>query len=89
MEFIRILLNDISLENNINKYISPYREMAFQNNNKFIQCKEYENYYYKSRENSFIVDLFYNIIINTFTCRFGNQTYSFEMILDIPLILKD
>ena len=78
MEFIRLLLNDISR--------GPYRELIFQNNNKYIQCNEYENYY-KSRGNSFIVDLFSNLIINTFTYKCGYQTFSFEMILDIPLII--
>ena len=87
MEFIRLLLNDISFKKNRNKNIGYYRELNFQNNNKFILCSEYEKFY-KSRENSFIVDIFYNLIINTFTCKCGYQTYTFEMMLDIPLILK-
>ena len=49
---------------------------------------EYEfTEYFKKRENSLIYDLFYSTIISKFTCLCQYQSYSFQNIMDIPLLL--
>ena len=47
------------------------------------------NNYYKSRENSIITDIYYTQMINIFTCNCGKETYSFQKLLDIPLLLNN
>ena len=47
------------------------------------------SHFFKSRENSIIVDIFYNQIINIFTCSCGFESYSFQKLLDIPLLLPN
>ena len=44
---------------------------------------------YRRKENSFIISLFYPQIVNTFTCKCGYISYSFEKIIDIPLLLNE
>ena len=86
-EFLRILLEDISKELNTVEIIPKYKELFTQNKSK----KELNFNYHKmcmERENSIIVDLFYSQICNTFSCmKCNNSTYSFEKIIDIPLLL--
>ena len=86
IEFLRTLLDDISKEININQNISAYKELKTEGKSKEEQSKEYHNFYI-SRENSIIVDIFYNQIINIFTCECGFESYSFQKLLDIPLLL--
>ena len=86
MEFIRIFLDDISKETNRNKNIPEYKELDFWDKAKIIQSKEY-NEYFLSRENSIITDLFYTQLINIFTCHCGKETYSFQKLMDIPLLI--
>ena len=86
IEFIRKLLEDISMENNRNKNINSYSELSLENKNKNIQSKEF-NEYFLSRENSFITDYFYFQLINIFTCECGEEFYSFQKLIDIPLLI--
>ena len=86
IEFLRILLDDISKEINIKKNISPYKELTTKGKSKEEQCKEFHNFH-KSRENSIIADIFYNQIISIFFCSCGCESYSFQKLLDIPLLL--
>ena len=86
IEFLRTLLDDISKEVNINQNISAYKELKTEGKTKEEQSKDYHNFYI-SRENSIIVDIFYNQIINIFTCACGFESYSFQKLLDIPLLL--
>ena len=88
IEFMRILLNDIHKENNINDTPIPYQELDDTNKTKQQLSEEYHNYFL-NRENSFIVDLFYIQQINTFICKCGYNTYSFEKYLDIPLLIPN
>ena len=88
IEFLRTLLDDMSKEININQNISAYKELTTEGKSKEEQCKEYHNFF-KSRENSIIVDIFYNQIINIFTCTCGFESYSFQKLLDIPLLLPN
>ena len=41
------------------------------------------------RENSIIMDLFYTYLINIFTCKKGCESYSFQKLLDIPLLMPN
>jgi len=88
MEFIRIFLDDISKETNRNKNIPKYKELDLGDKAKNIQSKEYDEYFL-SRENSIITDLFYTQIINIFTCHCGKETYSFQKLIDIPLLIPN
>ena len=87
IEFLRILLNDISMENNKNKVVPKYTELNLADKPKYIQAKEY-NEYYLSRENSLVTEIFYIQLINTFTCNCGYETYSFQKLVDIPLFIS-
>jgi len=86
IEFLRTLLDDISKEININQNISSYKELATEGKSKEEQNKEYHNFFI-GRENSIIIDIFYIQIINVFTCKCGFESYSFQKLLDIPLLL--
>lgn len=86
IEFLRTLLDDISKEININQNISAYKELTTEGKSKEEQSKEYHNFFI-GRENSIIIDIFYSQIINIFTCKCGFESYSFQKLLDIPLLL--
>jgi ubiquitin C-terminal hydrolase len=73
---------------NINQNISAYKELTTEGKSKDEQSQEYHNFY-KSRENSIVVDVFYNQIINIFTCSCKYESYSFQKLLDIPLLLPN
>ena len=88
IEFLRTLLDDMSKEININQNISAYKELTTEGKSKEEQNKEYHNFFL-SRENSIIVDIFYNQMINIFTCACGFESYSFQKLLDIPLLLPN
>ena len=85
LEFLRIFLDDISKELNQTKIIQKYKELKTEGKSKEEQNYEYNNFYL-SRENSIIVKVFYSQIMNIFTCECGDISYSFEKILDIPLL---
>ena len=87
IEFTRILLDDLSNENNISHNDNNYEELITKNKSIFELDKEYY-LFYKKREDSFIIDLFYNQIINKFKCKCKYEKYSFEKIIDIPLIIS-
>ena len=88
IEFLRTLLDDMSKEININQNISAYKELTTEGKSKEEQSKEYHNFFL-SRENSIIVDIFYNQMMNIFTCACGFESYSFQKLLDIPLLLPN
>ena len=88
VELLRTLLDDISKELNTIKIIPKYYELKTENKSKEIQNDEYHNWYL-TRENSIIISIFYAQIINTFTCECGYKSFSFEKILDIPLLLPN
>ena len=84
IEFIRIFLDDISRDTN--KSSSDYKELILLGESKYELSNKYHNYYI-SRENSIIMDIYYTQMINIFTCKCGKETYSFEKLLDIPLLI--
>ena len=86
-EFCRFLLEDINQELNEIKEKPYYIELSTINKTK-VECnKEYDENF-RSRENSIIIECFYSQIINIFICKCGYETYSFQKILDFPLLLK-
>ena len=86
IEFIRIFLDDISRETN--KSFSDYKELNLDEDSKDELSMKYNNYY-KSRENSINTDIYYTQMINIITWKCGNETYSFQKILDIPLLINN
>ena len=87
-EFCRIFLEDINQELNEIKEKPSYTELSTINKTK-IECDKefYDNF--KNRENSLIIECFYSQIINIFICKCGFETYSFQKVLDFPLLLKE
>ena len=85
-EFCRILLEDINSELNKIKGKKPYKELETKNKSK-IQCNNEYNSLFKSREDSIVIDTFYGQIINIFNCTCNYKTYSFQNVLDLPLLI--
>ena len=86
IEFIRTILDDISKETNRNKNKPKYEELILDEYVKEEQSLKYNEFFLK-RENSVITDLFYTQMINIFTCKSGCKSYSFQKLLDIPLLI--
>ena len=86
-EFCRVLLEDMNIELNEVKNKQPYRELSTFNKPKLICDKEFDDLF-RSRESSIVMDSFYGQIINIFTCTCQNKDYSFQKVLDLPLLLK-
>ena len=86
-EFCRILLEDMNKELNEVKNKAPYRELDTKNKSKIVCDREFDELF-RSRESSIIMDSFYGQIINIFTCKCNYQSYSFQKVLDLPLLLK-
>ena len=59
--------------------------MSFKESKK--ECDKKFDEEFRKRENSLIMDTFYGQLINIFKCKCGLETYSFEKILDLPLLL--
>ena len=88
-EFCRVLLEDISTELNEIRSKPSYRELTNNDNKtKVMRDKEFDQHF-KQREKSIITDLFYGQIITTFTCQCKAETYSFQKLLDFPLLLPE
>ena len=88
-EFLRLLLEDISLdlnEGNINLQYSILENDDFKN--KLERYLEFINHVNK-KEKSIITELFYPIIITTYQCNCKKEIYAFQRMLDIPLLLPD
>ena len=86
IELFRILLNDLISENNLNKNIIQYKLFDNKGKSKIEQSIEYDEFL-KKRENCFIIETFYTQLINIYRCECGSESYSFQKILDIPLLL--
>ena len=89
-EFCRILLEDISRElNEIKEELTIYRMLS----NSDRKSKEerdiefHENFI--QREKSIVTDLFYAQVLNIFKCECKAEIYSFQKILDFPLLFPD
>ena len=86
-EFCRVLLEDMNSELNEVKRKKPYVELTTSGKSK-IQCDREFDENFRGRENSIVMDSFYGQIINIFTCKCGFKDYSFQKILDLPLLLQ-
>ena len=88
-EFCRILLEDISTELNEIKSKPIYRTLTNTNRkNKRVRDLEFHQNF-SEREKSIITELFYAQIITTYTCECKLAIYSFQKLLDFPLLLPD
>ena len=77
VEFIGILLNEIDNENSLITKNFVYKD--FEHLNKIIsEIREEYNNFFLTKENSFIIQLFYIQLCNEFECKCGYKTYSFE-----------
>ena len=86
-EFCRVLLEDMNNELNDVKKKKPYVELKTSGKSK-IQCDKEFDENFRGRESSIIMDSFYGQIINIFTCKCGFKDYSFQKVLDLPLLLQ-
>lgn len=88
-EFLRKLLEDISIELNRVTHIPQYKELDTKINDKIKLNSDYDKLF-KGREDSIIVDTFYGQYVNVFECvECQYETYSFEKFLDIPILLEE
>ena len=65
----------------------PYVELTTSGKSK-LQCDKEFDENFRGRENSIVMDSFYGQIINIFTCKCGYKDYSFQKVLDLPLLLQ-
>ena len=65
----------------------PYVELTTSGKSK-IQCDREFDENFRGRENSLVMDSFYGQIINIFTCKCSFKDYSFQKVLDLPLLLQ-
>lgn len=86
MEFMRFLFEDLSKENNLIKIIPPHILIDNCFKDKSYVYNEYRKNL-KTKENSFISNKFYILVINTFICSCGYESYNVDTLLDIPLTL--
>ena len=88
-EFCRFFLEDLSSELNEVKTKAIYREYTENDQkSKKEQDKDFDNKF-KEREKSIITDIFYSQIVTSFTCECKSKSYSFQKILDFPLLLPE
>ena len=90
-EFCRILLEDINNELNEKRYkTNVYEELSTEGKNK-IDCDAEFDELFRKRESSIIIDTFYSQIINIIKCKRKKkeENYSFEKILDLPLLFPE
>ena len=88
-EFCRILLEDISRELNEIKIKSVYKML--NNSDRKSKRSRDEDFHknFTQREKSIITDIFYAQIVNIFTCECKAEIYSFQKILDFPLLFPE
>lgn len=86
-EFLRILLEDISNDLNKVKKVPDYKELKLKNKSK-VQANIAFHDLFLEREDSIIIELFYGQVCNIFACELCNhKSFSFEKIMDIPILL--
>lgn len=88
-EFSRIFLEDISRELNEVKINSLYRMLSNSDSkSKIMRDRDFhENF--SRREKSIITEIFYAQIINIYTCKCNSKIFSFQKILDFPLLFPN
>ena len=88
-EFCRVFLEDLSMELNEAKNKDVHKILTnTEGKSKLFRDSEYF-FNFKEREISFVTKLFYSQIITTFKCQCGAEIYSFQKLLDFPLLLPN
>lgn len=86
-EFLRHLLEDISLDMNRVKNMPKYKELETKGKSKLKLNEDFHNLFLK-REDSVVLDAFQGQFCNTFECENCNfNSYSFEKFIDLPILL--
>ena len=81
------LLEDINIELNDNINNKIYQQFNYSNKiSKQLSNIEFD-LFFKKRQNSIIIDLFYTQIVTTLTCNCGKSNFYFQKIIDIPLLI--
>ena len=83
------MLDDFSKDLNRVIEIASYKEIKYSKPESKIRCEYEFTEYFKKREDSIIGDLFYSTIMSKFTCLCQYESYSFQNIMDIPLLLPN
>ena len=86
LEFIRLLLDDISLDLNGSKIKYSHTILSNDDKNKLIRYKEFIDLF-NSKEKSIVTELFYPVTITTYICKCLKVNYSFQRYCDIPLLM--
>ena len=86
-EFCRVFLEDLNSELNEVKEKTLYKMLTISSKKEKIELDKEFNNAFEKREKSIVTDLFYSQIVTTFTCECSAKTYSFQKILDFPLLL--
>ena len=88
-EFSRIFLEDISQELNEIKINSMYRLLSNSDSkSKKMRDRDFHENFCR-REKSIITDIFYAQIVNIYTCTCKSMIFSFQKILDFPLLFPE
>ena len=88
-EFNRIFLEDISQELNEVKINTIYRLLSNSDSkSKKMRDRDFHENFSK-KEKSIITQLFYAQIVNIYTCKCKSAIYSFQKILDFPLLFPN
>ena len=89
-EFIRLFLEDISKElNEIKNNTNIYRLLSNSDSKSKKMRDQDFHLNFSRREKSIITDIFYAQIVNIYTCQCKNEIYSFQKILDFPLLFPN
>ena len=89
-EFIRLFLEDLSKELNEIKYNTNIYRLLSNTGSKTKKVRD-EDFHlnFSRREKSIITDIFYAQIVNIYTCQCKCEIYSFQKILDFPLLFPN
>ena len=89
-EFIRLFLEDISKElNEIKNNTNIYRLLSNSGSKSKKMRDQDFHLNFSRREKSIITDIFYAQIVNIYTCQCKSEIYSFQKILNFPLLFPN
>jgi len=88
-EFILFLLDDLSKEFNETKRLFTHRLLC--NDDSKTKQSRYQEYIKlcNEKEKSFVSDLIYSTIIQSYICECSKEIYAFQNYMDLPLLLPD
>ena len=89
-EFIRFFLEDLSKELNEIKYNTNIYRLLSNTDTKSKKMRDQDFHLnFSQREKSIITDIFFAQIVNIYTCQCKSEIYSFQKILDFPLLFPN